>query len=422
MNIVHSRKVRMNDTRLGILRERRGAMLVFIAVAGVILMGFLAMTLDIGAGSRERRIAQTAADAAAIGGAQEIFRNHTDLVVSAATSEAVRNGYAAGLVTVNYPPATGPYAGNSQYVEVLINKSIPTIFGSIFNVSSMNVQARGVAGVASYSLNCVYTLDPSGAGALTIESGKSLNTNCGVSINSSSSSALDLSSSGDLVATGAAVGITGNYAGGGGASVTPTPVTGIAPVPNPLVTVVMPTVGSCTFATRVVVTGTMTLNPGVYCGGIQVSNSSAQANLNPGTYILAGGGLSVTNSGRINGTGVTLINTTGPFAFQPFTFGSGCKSDLRAPTSGAFSGIVMFQDPAAPSTPGSTFACSSDNGDPELTGTVYLPNSSIDFDGSNSSTTILGAVIARQVIVGANLTVIADTSGNNAVKRLSLVQ
>src|SRR5687767_10536496 len=57
-----------------LVRERRGAMLVFIAVAGIVLMGFLAMTLDIGAGSRQRRIAQTAADAGAIGGGQEIYR------------------------------------------------------------------------------------------------------------------------------------------------------------------------------------------------------------------------------------------------------------------------------------------------------------------------------------------------------------
>ena len=60
-----------------LVRERHGAMLVFVAVAGVVLMGFLAMTLDIGAGARQRRIAQTAADAGAIGGGQEILRKNS---------------------------------------------------------------------------------------------------------------------------------------------------------------------------------------------------------------------------------------------------------------------------------------------------------------------------------------------------------
>ena len=183
----------------------------------------------------------------------------------------------------------------------------------------------------------------------------------------------------------------------------------------------MPTVGPCTYTAPFVVTGTQTLSPGVYCGGIVVSTGSNTANLSPGTYILAGGGLTVGNSGQINGTGVTLINTTGTYAFKPFDFGTGCKAKLSAPTSGAWKGIVMFQDPAAPATPGSTFACASDD-PPELTGAVYLPNSSITFNGSNAGTEILGAVIALKVNVSGKVSIINDTSGNSAIKRLSLVQ
>ena len=411
--------------RRKLVRERRGAMLVFIAVAGVVLMGFLAMTLDLGSGSRQRRIAQTAADAAAIGGGQEIFRNRPDLVPGSAVAEAVRNGFTAGETTVYFPPATGPYAGNTQYVEVIINKPTPTIFGSIFNVSSMNVQARGVAGVASYALNCVYSLDPTAASGLEVENGGELNTNCGVAINSSSSSGLELNSSGKVVATGSSIGVVGNYNGGGGSVASPTPITGMIPLPNPLTGVTMPTVGPCTNATPLVVSGTQTISQGVYCGGITVGAGGGGGGnkliLNPGVYILAGGGLTVESGGEIVGDGVTIINTTGSYAFKPFDFGTGCKARLTAPTSGTWKGIVLYQDPAAPSTPSSTFACASDDGN-ELTGTLYLPNSTITFDGSNSGTSILGSVIALQVIVSGKVDIINDTSGNNAAKRLSLVQ
>jgi hypothetical protein len=410
-----------------LVRERHGAMLVFVAVVGVVLMGFLAMTLDIGAGARQRRIAQTAADAGAIGGGQEILRKNYFDVVAAAQAEAVQNGYALGDVTVHYPPATGAFAGNPQYVEVLINKTIPTIFGSIFSVASMNVQARGVAGVSSYALNCLYSLNPDGAGSLSVDPGGELNTNCGVVVNSTNSEAVDLGASGKVIVDGSGIGIAGSYTGGGGSVITPTPQTGVAPASNPLSHISMPTVGACDHTGLTTVSGAQTLNPGVYCGGISVGAGggggagSNVATLNPGTYIMAGGGLTVGNSGTLIGNGVTLIVTTGSYAFKAFEFGTGCKVKLTAPTSGDFKGIVMYQDPAAPSTPGSTFACASDDY-PEVTGSIYLPNSSILFNGSNTNTTIMGAVLASTVVVSGKINIVAETSGNTATQRLALVQ
>ena len=418
-----------STSRRKLVRERRGAMLVFIAVAGVVLMGFLAMTLDVGSGARQRRLAQTAADAGAIGGGQEIFRLQPDSVIASATNEAVRNGFVAGSITcgsggqieVCYPPATGPYAANTQYVQVTINKTIPSIFGSLFNVNSMNIMATATAGVGSFGFNCVVSLDPTGAGALQIKNGQNLNTNCGVAINSNSNTALDLNNSGDLSASGASVGITGNYTAGGGASITPSATLGAAPVVNPLAYVTMPTVGACDHVGKFNVSGSMSLLPGVYCGGIDISAGSATANLQPGTYIIAGGGVTVGTSGVIKGAGVTIILTTSAsYTFKGLNFSTGCKATLSAPTSGTWKGILVFQDPAAPSTPLSTFACSSDSG-PELTGAIYMPNGGIDFTGSNQNTTIVGSVITKQLIIGNNVTIVNDVSSGSALKRLSLV-
>ena len=401
------------------MSNRRGAMLVFVAVAMVTLLGFLAMTLDVGAGNRQRRIAQTAADAGALGGGTEIFRLQYDSVTTSALAEAVRNGFDPSEVTVNYPPATGPHAGSNAYVEVLINRTIPTIFGSIFNFTSLNVAARGVAGVGSYSLTCLYSLNPNGPQALEIDNGGELDNNCGVAINSTNPNALDTNSSGLFDTGGSPIAVSGGWTGN--KTPTPAPSTGTAQVSNPLASISMPSVGACTSTGLLTITKDTTLNPGVYCGGIYIDNKVAT--LNPGNYIIRGGGLTV-RGGYMYGTGVTIINSIDPtaaYAFSPIYFGNGCKTKLSAPTGGALAGILMFGDPAGPAGATNTFACASDV-PPELTGILYFPTQDFFFDGSNSGTELKGTIIASTVEISGKVIITLDTSGSTVLKRLSLVE
>ena len=426
-HICGSRRVQGHQPRPAV-GERRGAMLVFVAVSMVVLMGFLVLTLDVGAGNRQRRIAQTAADAAALAGAAEIFRNITDptVIKPAAQAEALRNGFNDAdpdvQVQVFYEPGpvSGPYAGNGAYVEVVIDKTIPTIFASIFNFASLGVHTRAVAGVGSYALNCVYSLDPDGAQAVEVKNGGELTTNCGVSINSTDPHALDVNSSGQLNTQGGGISIVGDWTGNKTPS--PTPSTGAPLFENPLKDLTMPSpIDPCDFNDKVV-TGTMTLTPGVYCGGITISTGSNTANLQPGLYIIMGGGITVGNSGQMFGDGITLINTfdvTHPYG--AFNFGTGCKAKLTAPTFGDWKGILMFQDPAAPADVVNTFACASDVS-PELTGTIYFPTQTFFFDGSNTSTEITGTVIAKNVIVSGKVEVINQQSNNSALQRFTLVE
>src|SRR5215203_2313098 len=94
--------------------NRTGAILLLVAVTMVGLMSLLVLAIDGGNLQQEKRFAQTAADAAALAGAQEIYRNHTTLteITDAARAEAQRNGFQNGVggdsVDVIYP-ATGTY-------------------------------------------------------------------------------------------------------------------------------------------------------------------------------------------------------------------------------------------------------------------------------------------------------------------------
>lgn len=216
--------------RRGTTHQRRGGILVLLAVSLVTVMGFLVLAIDVGSLHRERRLSQTAADAGALGGAAEIYRGRSDLVVGSSQTEAIRNGFENGtgsdVVTVSYPPVTGPRAGNYQYVEVVVQRSVPAIFAVVFGVNLTTIQTRAVAGVGAPSKNCVFVLDPSQPRALDVEG--TLTSTCGVVVNSAHpAQAVDLKSGAELVAS--SIAITGGILGGPGSVVDPVPQTGAPP-------------------------------------------------------------------------------------------------------------------------------------------------------------------------------------------------
>ena len=88
------------------------------------------MAIDVGNGFGERANNQRAADAAALAAIDALEAGmSTDQVIETAEKWAGANGYVDGIdgakVTVNIPPSDGPYAGNSEYVEVIIATVLP---------------------------------------------------------------------------------------------------------------------------------------------------------------------------------------------------------------------------------------------------------------------------------------------------------
>ncbi len=391
-------------------------MLAFTAVVMVALMGMLAMTLSFGAGTRQRRMAQTAADAGAIGGGTQIYRGmDSATVVAGALNSATRNGFIASEITINYPPVTGPHTADKFYVEVNVNRRIPTIFGagSVLKLDSLRIHARAVAGLGSSSFYCVYALGNTGnaidiPGALTAS-------NCGVVSNSGISVKMGIESP-DVAAVGT---ISGGPVGHS--------TEGIPPVPDPLASLQLPTGIDtvCTHTGMLTITKDTTLSHGVFCGGITI-NKNITATFGAGTYYIRGGGL---NAGEVSAlSGVTIINGIGAnndvAAFRPITFGNSCLFNITAPASGQYRGIAVFVDPRAPST--GPYSVNTVCGQGDINGTVYMPSQTFELQNSNGKLTITGTLIAKAV-TGQNgggkfwLTLNGSAS-NSAAKRSSLVE
>ena len=184
-------------------------------------------------------------------------------------------------------------------------------------------------------------------------------------------------------------------------SYAPTPQTDCPAIADPLAGLPAPAVGACTFTKYKVTSGSQSLTPGVYCGGIEVG-SNAAVNLLPGTYVIKDGSLSVKSNATLSGNDVTLYLT-----------GSGAtievKADstisLTAPSTGTYAGVLMFEDRNAPLH--QTHKFESRNA-PNLLGTIYLSRGDLQVGvkGSGGSGGVaVGATSAWTIIVARTLSV-----------------
>jgi len=185
--------------------DRGQAAMVITIFLGIFLLGFLAMGLDVGYLFHEKRMAQAAADAAAVAAAEESSAGNTANEQTVANAMARMNGFdpsaSSNPATVTLKtPNTGNYSGTSTYIEADVSKPIPTFFLSAFehNATSMNISARAVAGGGLSSPTCICLEAPTGQG-LSMSNNAGINANqCGVTVDSSSSNAVGVVGSATL--------------------------------------------------------------------------------------------------------------------------------------------------------------------------------------------------------------------------------
>src|SRR5215831_2007675 len=156
-----------------ILRDEKGQTLVLTALCGSVLLGFMALALDVGVLYHQRRALQTAADAAALAGALDyLYTQSTSHASTAACNAATVNGFTGTCSTgacndgtstticINTPPVNGPNSSTSSgtFFEAILEKPTPTIF----RAGSVPVYARAVAGTPTNGQACIWLMRPNG--------------------------------------------------------------------------------------------------------------------------------------------------------------------------------------------------------------------------------------------------------------------
>jgi hypothetical protein len=374
---------------------RRGFILLSTAMLGLGLFGFLGLSIDAGYMYWVKERMQTAADSAARAGALEAMGNRTANIVPAARMDAMINGFAHGqravTVTVRHPPSSGRYASHPQAVEAVIEQRVPTFFLSLLGAAAGTVRARAVARPGS-SGSCVFVLDPSASSAMRATGTTSVSVNCGITVNSSSPSGLV--TSGSACVSASYIEVAGGFSNSSNCPPTPTPVTGVGAAADPLSHVPAPAFGSCDHNNFRANDNQnpVILSPGVYCGGIRV-NAQTQVQLQPGLYVLNGGGLTMTGQGSLRGSGVTFYNTGGPGRpYAPIDLSGGSMIDLSAPTSGTYEGILFFQDRNIVSSHPNDL---TGNSNARYQGALYFPTTELKYRGGAGGVAQYTIVVAR---------------------------
>lgn len=130
-------------------RDERGAVAVMVGLAMVVLLGMLALTLDLGRAVGLRRDMVNASDAAALAAAQECaFRNGPGDATAAANVTAGLNDTAATLVSIDTGPECVPGAitsGNPKLVTVTYSRVMDYLVAPILGFDDVTITTTATA-------------------------------------------------------------------------------------------------------------------------------------------------------------------------------------------------------------------------------------------------------------------------------------
>jgi Flp pilus assembly protein TadG len=420
-------------------KNEAGSALLLVTLGLGVLIGIMGLAVDVGVLRYEKRLQQTAADAAAIVGATNLANGSG--MSTGAQNTAAANGYTdassdtvsacagssatVGLVCVqvnngpSYLGTADPHYNDKKYVEVVVSTVQPTYFMRIFGVNQQTVTARAVATNLNGSGpggKCFDTLGlPAKEIGVDINGNPTVNApTCGIADNgnfNTKGNALNVSAgtfavSGTDVKSGPGGTVTCQYQ-----SSSNCPSYGAPTIGDPLAG--LPTPCSLGYTCSGGGAWAPGDGPGTY-SSISIGSGST-VNFPAGIYIIDGaGGFSCNGSPTITGTGVMFYFT----GSATINCNGNANVNLTAPTASncpscpsQLDGVLMYQDPNDTSTgvgnacpPGSSVGPSlGGNAGSSYNGILYFPADQLWLFG-NSGTIAFDVVIMDSTCLSGNAT------------------
>jgi hypothetical protein len=321
--------------------DRRGLTAVTFALSLPVIVGGAGLGVEVSYWFLEERRLHTAADLAANAGAVALRGGaDEDGVDAVVLREAEKNGFdpLVGQIVVNTPPTTGPNQ-NERAVEVVLETQAQRLFTRLFAEGPLTIQARAVAAYENEQQACILALDTwANDAVIFIGNPTATFEGCVVMSNSLADDSITIAGSADVTAP--------CIVSAGGTAVTadltltscaapmeemPQALDPYASLPEP------PTAGPCTSVPNGNPHVPKTLNPGRYCGGMDLSGT---VTLTPGVYVIDDGDFRINANAVVSGAGVTFFLTNG----AEVHFNGSAQINLSAPTSGTYAGVLMYGD------------------------------------------------------------------------------
>jgi Flp pilus assembly protein TadG len=399
-------------------------------------------------------------------------------------------------VTVHYPPSPGggDFAGDLGFVEVVVNGSHQSFLAGLIGLANIPVSSGAVAANEPMSggSSSLVALNPTMCGAGRVHGGGGaggvyifpatgvtepggyvqVNSNCNAGGSTGTNdTCTDSASQGGFIANGGttvtapALYVQGacdmNGASGDfhipesplppGCTVSTCRVDeGASFVGDPLSLVRPPAPGDLTTRqcdagppstaltpSKCNLNGAVTLEPGTYYGGWRINSPSTTITLNPGIYVIAGGGISDTGGLLTSAAGrVFIFSTDASAAFKAACIAGtatnldGCQGEIRiagsaaidlqgldrtspcppySATGCAFGGMLMWQDATGSSAALNNSGCDitiGGGGSLNISGTIYAACGAVTINGNNSTS---GCDTTATVMNCAAVQIISDT-------------
>ncbi|MCY7399283.1 MAG: pilus assembly protein TadG-related protein [Sphingomonas bacterium] len=369
--------------------DKRGNAILIAGAAMPLVIGSAGLGVDTIQWALWKRQLQRAADSAAIAGVYA--RIATQDTAAAITTDLAKHNRTQiallGAPVVTYPPATTQW-NNSVAVALRLQKRLN--FSSMFLSSPPIIAASATAAAVNSGCYSVVSLETTSTTGIAAGGNANVDLGaCGMITNSTAlEAAIAFGSSTVLASPIAAVGgldRTDNWAAGS----TLLPFTLAQPDPfasRPVPPIPSPCGGNYSDSPG----NTTTLTAGCYRNMTFKGNTT----LGPGTYILTGD-FNANSSATITCNGCTIILTnSNPSNIGTLDLNGGATLNMTASKTGAYAGILFFQDRAAPST-----LTNKINGGASsfFQGAMYFPGSSVEFSGNASIVYNCLKLVARRV-------------------------
>ena len=387
-------------------RNERGSISAITAISLAILLAFGALGVDVSLWLRAKSDAQGAADAAAGSvAAAAAAGNPASRLTAEGNAAAAVNGFQNGMkgvtVTLNNPPSSGFYAGNANAYEVIISAPQQLYLASALPGVPAAPTVRGRA-VALVTLGkpgpsfptCILGLSPLANNVDVTFNGSTVVTanGCDVDADSPSSKSINTNGGGSIHAK--AVRTVGGVSGGN-IFVTDNPgiYTQQTSIPDPYAGLQMPSMPS--FSSPNNWSGTIHNPTGVmaFNGDVNVTGTTS---LDPGVYMISNGSLKSAAQYNVSGDGVTIILTSPSPSSDTgvFSFTGGGALNITAPTTGPTAGIALWADKNLPNKEDKFAGGTTGN----LVGAIYLPSHDVKYAGNSNTASKCMQMIAYNII------------------------